>query len=80
MPVGSNGSTVDLKPFKLAVTSVIPVDLNLVVAVFDQRCALTPLSETAKILSTRSVRVQTESHSAQVLNVHFYTETSVVLQ
>lgn len=46
VPVGSNDSAVDLKPFKPAVTCVIPADLNLVVAVFDQRCALPPLCET----------------------------------
>lgn len=48
MPGGFNCSTVDLKPFKLAVTCVIPVDLNLVVAVFDQSHAVAPLTETAK--------------------------------
>lgn len=48
MPVGLNRPTVDLKPFKLAVTCIIPVDLNLVVAVFDQNRALAFLSEAAK--------------------------------
>lgn len=48
VPVGFNCSTVDLKPFKLAVTRIIRVDLNLVVAVFDQSPTLAPLTETAK--------------------------------
>lgn len=48
MPVGFNCPTVDLKPFQLAVTCIIPVDLNLVVAVFDQRRALAPLAAAAK--------------------------------
>lgn len=48
MPVGFNCPSVDLKPFKLAVTCIIPVDLNLVVAVSDQSHALAPLTETAK--------------------------------
>ena len=49
LPVGFNCPTVDLKPFKLAVTCIIPADLNLVVAVFDQsRAFLTPLTEIAK--------------------------------
>lgn len=47
MPVGFNCSNVDLKPFKLAVTCLIPVDLNLVVAVFDQSHALAPLTDAA---------------------------------
>ncbi len=48
MPVGFNCPTVDLKPFKLAVTCIIPVDLNLVVAVFDQNCALASLLKQLK--------------------------------
>lgn len=48
MPVSFNCSTVDLKLFKLAVTSIIPADLNLVVALFDHSQALTLSFETAK--------------------------------
>lgn len=48
MPVGFNCSAVDLKPFKPAVTCIIPVDLNLVVAVFDQCRALAPRTEAPK--------------------------------
>lgn len=48
VPVGFNCSTVDLKLFKLAVTSIIPVDLNLVVALFDHSQALTLSFETAE--------------------------------
>lgn len=47
MPVGFNCPSVDLKPFKLAATCLIPVDLNLVVAVFDQSRALAPLPDAA---------------------------------
>lgn len=48
MPVGFNCSTVDLKPFKLAVTCIIPVDLNLVVAVFALSRAVASLTDAAE--------------------------------
>lgn len=48
MPVGFNCSAVDLKPFKLAVTCIIPVDLNLVVAVFDLSRAVASLTDAAE--------------------------------
>lgn len=53
MPVGFNCSAVDLKPFKLAVTCIIPADLNLVVAVFDQSRNLAPLGEAAEKSDTK---------------------------
>lgn len=75
MPVGFNCPTVDLKPFKLTVTCIIPADLNLVVTGFDLSPMLTFILGAANnsdntVRSVRSVQKTEPGYSGD--NAHFY--------